>query len=322
MNKNIYPWLTPLWQQWQQLLRQDTIANAMLCCADKGTAVEQIVARLVAAIVCRNQDGDACGLCHSCELSQAQQHPDIHWVVPEKEGKGLNVEQIREANKWALESSQLAGKRVIVIHPAEAMNESAANALLKTLETPPQQCVFILISHAKHKLLPTITSRCQLWQLATIEPLQLQTWLQLQSDKHCDWFCLKMYADSPLQALEFITNDGQQQFYQLIDLLLEASSSPVLNLPEIQKFFSSQCEEKVRWLVYLLADIQKAHFALSLPQVPASFERLVVNIDYQTAYQMQQQGQILLQQLQQHTGLNRELLVSQWFIQFKRSFSC
>ncbi|OEF27000.1 DNA polymerase III subunit delta' [Vibrio rumoiensis 1S-45] len=314
----LYPWLLPLWQRWKTTLKQGSIPHSMLCCAAPGTGIEHVITKLSSAIVCKNADDEACGFCHSCELSQSGHHPDIHWVLPEKEGKGINVEQIREANRKAMESSQLGGKRVIIINPAELMNESASNALLKTLETPPEKCVFILITSDKHKLLPTIISRCQSWQLPPVKPQVLMDWLQeqpvLSSNNPIDWFCLKMYAQSPVSALEFLEKDKHAQWETLLELTAKTLKHQSLPLAELQTFFKSDPIEKVSWLTYLFSDIQKAHFNVLELQAPPIFHEMVELVSYQSAYSHFHHLQQLHHSLKTSSGLNAELLIVDWFI--------
>ncbi|MGO2496476.1 MAG: DNA polymerase III subunit delta' [Vibrio litoralis] len=317
----LYPWLEPLWKQWQVMLSQQATPHAMLCSANAGTGIEELVNRLAAAVVCKNAHDEACGFCHSCELSQGGHHPDIHWVTPEKEGKGINVEQIREANRYAIESSQLGGKRIIIIQPAEAMNESASNALLKTLETPPEQCVFVLLTQDKHKLLPTIISRCQHWQLSKVAKPVLLDWLgsQLSNEQRPDWFSLKMYAQSPLDALSFIKQDKQKEWEQLLSLLLAGVQKRSFSLFEVQSFFKNEPLEKVSWLLYLFNDLQKAHFGVAdIPQ-PAVFEQLVSCISYTSAYSHYQHLQQMHHSLTTSSGLNAELLIVDWYLTLVQS---
>ena len=142
---------------------------------------------------------------------------------------------------------------------------TASNALLKTLETPPEQCVFVLLTQDKHKLLPTIISRCQHWQLSKVAKPVLLDWLgsQLSNEQMPDWFSLKMYAQSPLDALSFIKQDKQKEWEQLLDLLLAGVQKRSFSLFEVQNFFKNEPLEKVSWLLYLFNDLQKAHFGVT-----------------------------------------------------------
>ncbi|MFV0575164.1 MAG: DNA polymerase III subunit delta' [Vibrio sp.] len=314
----LYPWLNPLWQNWQTMLMQNTVPNAMLLNAAEGTGVETLVKRFVAALVCSNSDDEACGFCHSCGLSKTDHHPDIHWIVPEKEGKAISVDQIREANRYALESSQLGGKRVIIVHPAESMNESASNALLKTLETPPEKCVFILLSNDKHKLLPTIISRCQTWQLPVMSKEVLENWLQTSISKpvQLDWFSLNMYAQSPLKALAFIENKKQAEWEKLLNLLLVGVQNHSYSLVEVQTFFKEEPLEKVIWLLYLFSELQKASFGVCDYPTSNAFQQLATHINYNQAYAHYQSLQKVYRSLHSSPGLNAELLIMDWYLSF------
>ena len=101
-------------------------------------------------------------------------HPSVlHLTRPVNEKtKGfktvVTVDEIRRVNRFLSMTSHDGGYRVVVVDPADDMNVSAANALLKNLEEPPSRTVFILISHSPGRLLPTIRSRCQMVRLSPL----------------------------------------------------------------------------------------------------------------------------------------------------------
>ena len=110
-----------------------------------------------------------CGVCPSCHLFAQGSHPDYYELSPELPEEGdsgrkllqIKIDAVRAAMAPLLQSSVRGGLRVVLIQPAESMNVQAANALLKMLEEPPQAVVFLLVSHNKDRLLPTIKSRCR-----------------------------------------------------------------------------------------------------------------------------------------------------------------
>jgi DNA polymerase-3 subunit delta' len=149
----------------------------------------------------------ACGHCVSCHLVDGRSHPDLRLIVPEalramaglagdeaddaagestgarkrKPSREIKVEQVRSALDFSELSGARSGLRVVLIHPAEALNGISANALLKTLEEPPGDLRFILSCGAPEALLPTVRSRCQAVRL-TAPPRELALrWLQAQS---------------------------------------------------------------------------------------------------------------------------------------------
>ena len=102
---------------------------------------------------------EPCGVCRACRKITSGQHPDVLDIRPA--GKQVKVDQIRALLDTIALKPFEATVRVIRIHDAHTMNPSAANAILKALEEPPPQTVFILLSDQVGRMLPTIISRCQ-----------------------------------------------------------------------------------------------------------------------------------------------------------------
>lgn len=92
----------------------------------------------------------------------------------------IRIEQIRALFDFCGVGSHRGGMRVVVLYPAEALNVAAANALLKTLEEPPEGVVFVLVASRVDRLLPTIVSRCRQWPMGTPTPEVAQAWLAAQ----------------------------------------------------------------------------------------------------------------------------------------------
>ncbi len=159
------------------LARRDRLPHAMLVRGPGGIGKLAFATALARALICERPvaSGEGCGACPSCMWLGQGTHPDFRLVEPEKpnetaepgEGKEkraslqINVEQVRELEQFLHLSTHRGKARVVLIHPAEALNVNAANALLKNLEEPPPQTFFLLVAHRWHHLLPTIRSRCQ-----------------------------------------------------------------------------------------------------------------------------------------------------------------
>ncbi|EGU55909.1 DNA polymerase III subunit delta' [Vibrio nigripulchritudo ATCC 27043] len=307
----LYPWLQTTWEHWQALLRNDRVTGALLCHAHSGLGAEQLASKFGEALVCVNSDDDACGFCHSCDLSKSGSHPDIHQISPEKEGKTISVDQIRQANRWALESSQLGGKRLIVIAPAEAMNESASNALLKTLESPAENCVFLLLTGDKHQLLPTIVSRCQQWDIVQPDQQQAMSWLNQNSDKPVSELALKLTHGAPLSAQAFVESGSEKVFLEMTHVLVEQLSEPIPSFGQVWKSLKDAPVERLGWLSILLTDIQKSHFVQNQEK---QVEPLAKLVSYDLAYKKTREVNQLIHQLKTFPGLNAELLTAEWFL--------
>ncbi|TAL25122.1 MAG: DNA polymerase III subunit delta' [Nitrospirae bacterium] len=115
-----------------------------------------------------NPRSDACDSCPSCKKIDSRTHPDFLLVEPEK-GE-IRVDEIR-AIEEALSFAPYEGKiKVVVVDDAESMNQSAANAFLKTLEEPPAQSLIILVSSSPDRLPETIRSRCSRVNFSPLSP--------------------------------------------------------------------------------------------------------------------------------------------------------
>ncbi len=140
-------------------LKEKRLPHAILIEGDVGSGRHTLASYLSAAAACSGEDVP-CGACRNCELHKANSHPDIMVTAPEDGKKNIAVSQIRALRNEAYIKPHLASCRVFIIDFADTMNEQSQNALLKVLEEPPGNAVFILIAESKAALLETIISRC------------------------------------------------------------------------------------------------------------------------------------------------------------------
>ncbi|GAB4242416.1 MAG: hypothetical protein Kow00129_00890 [Thermoleophilia bacterium] len=131
-------------------------AHAYLFTGPSGVGKQEAAFDFAAAICCEQR---GCGSCPVCRRVREGIHPDVEVVSPD--GTFITVDQIREINRDVALRPFEARARVILIFEAEAMNEPAANAFLKTLEEPPAHAHFVLVTDHPEQLLETIVSRCQ-----------------------------------------------------------------------------------------------------------------------------------------------------------------
>ena len=166
--------LSPL--PWQAALAAELVSrrqrwpHAMLVTGPAGIGKRVLAEWLARTLVCETprDDGSPCGACPGCRYAAAGQHPDWRIVEPieieddeVKAVEWISVDRIRALTRWAELTSHRGGAKVALIVPAERMNPPAANALLKTLEEPPANTFYILVSHQPGRLPATVRSRCQ-----------------------------------------------------------------------------------------------------------------------------------------------------------------
>lgn len=172
--KELYPWQNEIWLRLQGL--RTRLPNALLLKGAEGIGKLELALNFAQSILCDAPlpSGFACQSCPSCHWFAQESNPDFRLIQPdalsasdetmEKEGgkkasREISVDQIRALSSFTNLSAHSGGYRVVVIHPAEAMNSNSANALLKTLEEPTDKLLFILITNKPQQLLPTILSR-------------------------------------------------------------------------------------------------------------------------------------------------------------------
>ncbi len=145
----------------QNAIRQKKISHAYLLCGDAGSGKRLVAEAFAKAVLCEEGGIEACGKCKSCKQAESGNHPDIRAVVREK--TTLGVKEIREQVTADVQIKPYSSEyKIYLIDEAEKMTEEAQNALLKTIEEPPEYAVFLLMVDRQELLLSTVLSRCVL----------------------------------------------------------------------------------------------------------------------------------------------------------------
>jgi len=203
---NFYPWQEA---QWQTLTKQtDRLPHAILLHGKEGIGKRHFAHLLSQRLLCDQVANNLpCQTCPKCLWFQEGTHPDFIELTPEdsktKTGKKTNisVEQVRTLiDRLGLTNHSADSLRIVLVHPADRLNQASANALLKVLEEPPNNTLFILVTSHLQKLLPTIISRCQKVALPMPDKASALTWLETQSVVQPETL-LAYSGGSPLTAL-------------------------------------------------------------------------------------------------------------------------
>jgi DNA polymerase III subunit delta' len=288
----LYPWQKNDWQRLQALRARPP--QGLLFKGNKGIGELELAINFAHALLCQQpqSSGTACGACPACHWLSQGAHPDFRLVQPDaislageetetgkKPSKQISVEQIRELADFLSLSAHQGGKRIIIIHPAEAMNHNAANALLKSLEEPPRDMLFILVTHKAQQLLPTILSRCVAFNLTSPDVPTAVTWLQTQGIKQPE-AALASAGFAPLLALQGDAQTGLDEREKLLAALRQPSTVDVFALAEMLQ--KTEQVLVVQWLQQWSFDLSAMKLAGSVRyhmQDAAVIKKLVASIE-------------------------------------------
>jgi DNA polymerase-3 subunit delta' len=139
---------------------RNRLHHAYLFTGPEGVGKRTSALALAMALHCAEKNQDFCGHCAECARIMARNHPDVRVIEPLAGKKEIIIQQIRELEKELRYRSFSGGRKIALIDPATLMNPASQNALLKTLEEPPEGSLLILIGASAGALLPTLRSRC------------------------------------------------------------------------------------------------------------------------------------------------------------------
>ena len=178
------PWNRDAWRNLGERRRRGALPHAILLAGPAGLGKREFAAAFARALLCEapGDDGHACGACRACRLVVAGTHPDLIRVNLELRDDGkprteLTVDQMRGLSERLALTAQFGGAQIALIDPADAMNVSASNALLKTLEEPTPGTIIVLVADYPSRLSATIRSRCQRIEFHVPESRLALEWL-------------------------------------------------------------------------------------------------------------------------------------------------
>lgn len=234
----------------EQLLGQGLarLPHAMLLVGPPGVGKAAFSEQLAALLLCESiaPDLSACGECQACRWLEAGNHPDFRRVAPEgddeaEEGASekvtektkkrsasmIKIDQIRELESFVFVGSHRQGNRVVLITEADAMNQPAANSLLKILEEPPSSVYFILASSKAKSLLTTIRSRCRTIPFGTPDAASATEWLARSGLEKQAARYLDLAGGAPMRVAQWMDQGQLASIDALVDSLVSPAADPI-----------------------------------------------------------------------------------------------
>ena len=266
------------WQknQWQHIMQQRAnFPHALLLRGRAGTGKQEFALDLAQTLLCSTNklvsesNERACGVCPSCVWFAEGNHPDFRLISPEDADNAddapvkrkatkksqISVTQIRQLIDYlSLSSHQVNSKRVILISPAETLNLASANALLKMLEEPPANTLFLLVTGQPQRLLATILSRCQAIDMPLPSKTEALAWLKTHAVKDAE-NVLDYAGGAPLLALQ-IAEEGEANINLVKNLSLGAKLDPFACAPLFLSIGMERAVEALQKWVFDLAAYQ------------------------------------------------------------------
>jgi DNA polymerase-3 subunit delta' len=324
------PWLQDSQRQFNQQLLAGRQAHAVLLTGPAGLGKLQLAREMAATLLCLQplqeelpaQPGLACGQCRSCQLFRGGAHPDFRLVTFIKKEKSedlktvIGVDQVRELIASMQLTNGLSPRKVALVHPAEALNRNAANAILKTLEEPPGELVLLLVSNDASRLPATIRSRCQVLHVRPPRPAEAQKWLQQCAGVSPAeaTLALQAAANSPLQAALLLQQGRVDEYRMVLGHLQKISSDSEQTIAAYDQLFKLDQHELWHWLAVASAEKLRSSLAAAsgqdLPSGGAS-QRHWLGL-----YQLANRNRLLLS-----TSVRKDLLLRDWLIQWTASTS-
>ena len=197
---------------------RERLPHALLIHGPDGVGQFELAMAIAQFLLCEKTapNGQGCGSCPACTWFEQGNHPDFRLIQPEnrsddeeeedvtaerkKKSDQIRIAQVRDLQRFLTVGTHRAGLRVIVLQPADAMNPSTQNAVLKSLEEPPPATLFLLVTSSPHKLLATIRSRCQNLAVALPDRGEAANWLKQQGIEDSEAL-LALAGGAPLCAL-------------------------------------------------------------------------------------------------------------------------
>ncbi len=267
------------------------LPHAILLKGAAGIGKLDFATNLAQSLLCEKPlpNGMPCESCPSCRWFEQGTHPDFRLLQPEalaeieeteerdsskkKPSRQISINQIRGLSDFSGLSAHRGGHRVVLIHPAEAMNPNAANALLKTLEEPSAGILIVLVSHKPQQLLPTILSRCLALGMPMPSPRESETWLRQRGIEKAGGL-LAQASFAPLAAARLADEsaEGDSEYVRLLQELRQPAKFDAFAVAEqLQKTEPAQV---VHWLQQWCYDLACAKFSGKVRYHPELLESI------------------------------------------------
>ena len=319
----ILPWHEESWGMLASYIQQQRVPQALMITGNQGLGKQQLAGLYAQSLLCSNklQQGSYCGHCHSCQLFKAGTHPDYLFLKPEESGKNITINQVRALIAKLSLKPLFESFRVVIINPAELMNNNAVNGFLKCLEEPTERTVIILITDTPGALPATIASRCQKLKI-NIPVQQMATdWLQKQQIQGNLEALLSLAQGAPILAKRYAESDMLEVRNKYFQSWVSVAKKQMYPIVLAEEWHSAANDQLVFWLSSWVMDLIKCHFQakrsnLFNPDLHEPLQELVQKLDLRKLFLFY--DLLLISKQRFKTQLNKQLLFEEILIKWSQ----
>ena len=319
--------------------RRAKLPHALLMIGQRGLGKWHLAQAFAMGLLCEQarEDGLACGQCLACNWFEQGNHPDFRLLQPQalvedteaevgkkKASQQITIDQVRGLDEFLNVGTHRAGLKIVLINPADAMNRSTANALLKSLEEPSANTLFLMVSGEPLRLLPTIRSRCQVIPVAVPPtPIAERALAAEGIENPARWLALA--GGSPYLAIE-LANSGNGGWLDLLTRRLAAGTDvdPIALAGDLDKAIKESkgqlalkfvVETMQKWLVDLMLASNGLPVRYFLPQqaIISGLADMIPSAQIVRAYRL-----MLTRRREAEQPLNARLFLEGLFMDYRR----
>ncbi len=260
-----YPWQQNHWNRLLHSYQSNQLPHALLLTGASGLGQWEFALALAQQVLCEQgrEKTLPCRQCRACLLIQAHSHPDVYNLQPEEPGKAIRIDVIREMIKQLSQTALHNHYKIVLIQPAEAMNLAASNALLKNLEEPAGNTLFLLVSSELSQLPATVRSRCQLITFTAPAKEIAHAWLQpLLKQGQDSELLLALAGQAPLQALKLAYEERLKEREQLFIDLKKISENKAMPVQVAAQWLKTEPKALLTALINIIIDCIRINMSL------------------------------------------------------------
>jgi len=197
------------WQFLKKMAENNEIPQAFLFSGPDSLGKKKVAFEFIKMLNCEavfqnKVSREPCQNCSSCNLIEKKKHPDL--IVLEPKGKEIQISQIRELKRFLSFRPQVSHFKSVIIDEAQTLNLASQNCLLKTLEDPPGQVLFFLITSQPEMLAETILSRCGILKFYPLNPKEMERYFKEKVPSSQQSIFFELSEGKPGRAIDFLKN--------------------------------------------------------------------------------------------------------------------